>query len=91
MLPGLIEESDTCLAIEHPKPQRGSKHHLVLFPKADIKNIAEVAEIDSPYVFGCFALVRRIKERFEIKNYKVETNGPERQHLSYLHFHLISY
>lgn len=81
-------ESDTCVAVKHPKP--AAKFHYVLFPKHDVKNIASLTDDDQQFVMGCFALVRRLVERDQLKNYYVSTNGPGLQEIAYLHFHLIA-
>jgi len=60
----------------------------VLFPKHDVKNIATLTSEDMPYVAGCFAMVRELVERDKLDTYVVSTNGPGRQDIAYLHFHL---
>lgn len=86
-IPGVVLESDTCLAVRYPKPEE--KVHYVLFPKHDIKNITNLSPGDSQYVMGCFALARELVEREEIKAYRICSNGPDYQDIAYLHFHLI--
>lgn len=88
LIPSVVLESDTCLAIRHPRPH--ARVHYVLFPKHDTKNIATLESVDSPYVLGCFAMVRKLVEREKIKAYRLYTNGPEFQEVGYLHFHLIA-
>jgi diadenosine tetraphosphate (Ap4A) HIT family hydrolase len=89
IIPGVVLESDTCLAIRNPKPE--ARIHYVLFPKHDIRNITTLTPADSPYVLGCFALARELVSRDNLKAYRLYTNGPEIQEIAYLHFHLISY
>jgi diadenosine tetraphosphate (Ap4A) HIT family hydrolase len=88
LIPGVVLESDTCLSIRYPKPQ--ARLHYVLFPKHDAKNIATLAPEDVPYVVGCFAMARELIERDRLQTYVVLTNGPGRQEIAYLHFHLIA-
>ena len=87
-LPRVELESDKCIAIAHPTPE--TRIHLVLFPKRDIKNIGTLSVGDAPYVLDCFAMVREIAKRTQIKNYRLLTNGPARQHVAYLHFHFMA-
>jgi diadenosine tetraphosphate (Ap4A) HIT family hydrolase len=88
LIPDVILESDTCLAIRHPKPL--SRIHYVLFPKHDTKNITTLTPADSPYVLGCFALARDLVLRDKLQAYRFYTNGPKLQEIAYLHFHLIA-
>jgi len=87
-IPGVVLESDTCLAIRNPKPE--AKIHYVLFPKHDTKNITTLTPADSPYVLGCFALARELVSRNHLQAYRLYTNGPEYQEIAYLHFHLVA-
>jgi hypothetical protein len=86
LVPGLVLDSDTCLSIKYPRPS--SRVHYVLFPKHDIRNIASLSADDVPYVLGCFAMVRELVARDGLQDYVVYTNGPGRQEIDYLHFHL---
>jgi histidine triad (HIT) family protein len=86
LVPGVVLESDTCLSIRYPKPK--ARIHYVLFPKRDVKNIAMLTPEDIPYVVGCFAMVRELVLRDNLKTYEVHTNGPGKQEIAYLHFHL---
>ena len=88
VIPQVVLESDTCIAVRHPMPQ--ARVHLVLFPKRDVKNIATLTPEDTPYVLGCFALVRQLVEQNHVTDYRLLTNGPARQDITYLHFHLIA-
>ena len=90
-LPALIPsvgESSECIAIRHPKPE--GRHHLVFFPKRDVRNILELQAEDAPFVLGCFALARELAAREGVLNYRLYTNGPALQHVTYLHFHLVA-
>ena len=89
LVPGVVLESDTCLAIRHPKPE--ARVHYVLFPKHDTRNITTLTPEDSPYVLGCFAMARDLIVRDKLKAYRLQTNGPALQDIAYLHFHLISH
>jgi hypothetical protein len=88
LIPGVVLESDTCLSIHYPRPE--GRVHYVLFPKHDVRDIAHLTPDDMPYVAGCFAMVRELVERDRLRDYVVHTNGPERQEIAYLHFHLVA-
>ena len=64
--------------------------HIVLFPKRDVRNVLEIQPEDGPFVLGCFALARELVKRSDIANYRIYTNGPALQHVTYLHFHLVA-
>jgi hypothetical protein len=85
-LPKLVRETDRCVAIAHPSPQ--APVHFVLFPKRDIKHIADISTEDGSYVLGCFDLVRALVNDQHIRNYRLATNGPDLQLVTYLHWHL---
>jgi len=86
MLPNVVLESDTCTAFQYPRSQ--AKTHYVLFPKHDVKNIAELTEEDVPYLFGCLAMVHKLVLQDKMEAYSLHTNGPAIQKIAYLHFHL---
>ena len=88
LVPIVELESEYCVAIRHPRPL--AKVHYVLFPKRDIKNIASLTSEDGPYVLGCFALVKQLAERAQVQTYRLFTNGPALQDVTYLHFHFIA-
>jgi HIT domain len=87
-VPGVVAESDTCLAIRHPKPD--ARIHYVLFPKHDTRNITTLTADDSHFVLGCFALARQLVAQDKLKAYRLRTNGPALQEIAYLHFHLVA-
>lgn len=64
--------------------------HFVLFPKRDSKNILELTLEDQPFVIACFALARELVREGNVHNWRLVTNGPALQHVTYLHFHLIA-
>jgi hypothetical protein len=88
IVPGVVLESDTCVAIRHPVPQ--ARVHYVLFPKHDTRNITTLTAADTPYVLGCFALARELVQQDHLRAYRLQTNGPQRQEIAYLHFHLLA-
>jgi diadenosine tetraphosphate (Ap4A) HIT family hydrolase len=88
IIPGVVLESDTCLAIRNPRPE--ARIHYILFPKHDIRSVTTLTSDDSTYVFGCFALASELASRDNLKGYRLYTNGLKQQEIAYLHFHLIS-
>ena len=87
-LPLVQKETDKCLAIRHPVPE--ARVHFVVFPKKDVKSIADVSVDDGSYVLDCVAVIRALVTENGLRNYRVVTNGPGFQGVTYLHFHLIA-
>ena len=87
-LPLVQKETDKCLAIRHPLPE--GRVHFVVFPKKDVKSIADVSVDDGNYVFDCIGVIRALVTENGLRNYRVVTNGPGFQGVTYLHFHLIA-
>jgi histidine triad (HIT) family protein len=87
-LPLVVGETERCLAIEHPF--RKARLHLVVLPKKDVRDIADISIDDHPHVLDCLALIRRLVVEHGLRDYRVETNGAGLQHVGYLHFHLVS-
>jgi diadenosine tetraphosphate (Ap4A) HIT family hydrolase len=87
-LPFVVKETERCLAIKHPF--RKMRFHFVVFPKKDIKSIADISVDDQQHVLDCLAVIRALVSENGLQSYRVETNGPGLQHVTYLHFHLVS-
>ncbi len=87
-IPLVAKETDRCVAIEHPF--HTAKFHFVVFPKKDIKDIAHISVDDQQYVLDCLAVVRALVVENDLRTYRLQTNGPGLQDVTYLHFHLIS-
>lgn len=87
-LPKKIFESDKIVVIEHPFPQ--AKLHYVILPKKDIKNIADVSDDDQVYVLEMLKYIGQVVREKNLIHYKVISNGPGEQLVSYLHFHLLA-
>jgi diadenosine tetraphosphate (Ap4A) HIT family hydrolase len=88
LIPLVVKETDRCIAIRHPIPS--ARIHYVVFPKKDVKDIADVAIEDQPYVLDCLAVIRALVREQRLRTYRVITNGSGFQHVTYLHFHLVS-
>jgi diadenosine tetraphosphate (Ap4A) HIT family hydrolase len=87
-LPSVLAETEACVAVQHPRPE--GRLHAVLLPKRDVRNVLEITAADQPFVFGCLALGRKLAEDAAARNWRLVTNGPHLQHVTYLHFHLIA-
>ncbi len=87
LIPLVVRETDRCIAIRHPTDKAGP--HFVAFPKRDIRNLTSLTADDEPYVMDCFAVLRSIVDEQRMGRYRVYTNGPDTQKITYLHFHLV--
>jgi len=87
VLPNVLAETDRCVAIQHPWAQK--RFHWVLFPKRDIRDIADLTAEDAPYVLDCLNVMRTLLQREHITRYRMYTNGPEWQDVRYLHLHVV--
>ena len=88
LLPSVIFETDKTIVLKHPHPL--SRIHYIIVPKKDIKNIGEASEADSPYLTDAYFVARSIIEKEGLSNYRLLTNGPGFQDVTYLHFHLVA-
>ena len=88
LIPGVILETDMTLVVRHPLSE--DRIHYVAIPKKDIKNLADLADGDVKYLSDIFAVLQDLIRRDRLTNYQVTANGPERQDVAYLHFHLIA-
>jgi hypothetical protein len=86
-IPGLLMEDDQCLAIKHPSSPEA--FHFVLFTKRDIRNIGEISAEDAPALLGCVAMIGELTRTLGVTRYRVYTNGPDRQEITHLHFHIV--
>ena len=85
-LPNVIVETDKTIVFEHPRPKH--KIHYMFVPKKDIKNIGELTDDDNEYLIDLFATIVVTINKLGIKKYSLWTNGPGKQDVAYLHFHL---
>jgi histidine triad (HIT) family protein len=88
LVPSPIFESDKSIVIKHPFPEK--RVHYVIIPKRDIKNVADLTHADGAYLIDIFAIIQKLVREEHLRKYEVITNGPGKQSVSYLHFHLIS-
>lgn len=91
LIPNIVKETDRCAAMRMPFAAQDHKHfHYVIFPKKDIKDIADIALEDQPYIWDCIGVMRSLIVEQGLRNYRVTTNGPGFQDVGYLHFHIVS-
>ncbi|MBX4187535.1 MAG: HIT domain-containing protein [Candidatus Doudnabacteria bacterium] len=85
-IPDVVYETDKNIVIKHPNPS--APIHYVIIPKKDIRSIEDITIEDQEYIMDSFAVVRELVKRDGLEDYRVMTNGPGYQEVSYLHFHL---
>ena len=88
LIPSVVAETERTIVVEHPAPQ--SRTHYLVFPKRDIKNIGDLSTSDEEYVVDAFKVMSEIVREKNLSNYRVVTNGPGYQAVTYLHFHLMA-
>jgi len=87
LLPDVVFETDKTVVIRNPLVLSGVDY--VILPKTDIKNIGELSDQDAPYLVDAYRVARHLIEEKKLSNYRFYTNGPDRQDITYLHFHLV--
>lgn len=87
LMPDVVGRSRHCVGISSPQPD--ARIDLVFFPTRDMRNLLDVTPADAPQLMECFALMRKVADERNITDWQVVTNGPGRQKVAYLHFHLI--
>ena len=85
-LPKIIKETDKTILIEHPNP--ASPLHYVAIPKKDIRNASLLSPDDQSYIDDAYALMGEVIREKNLIHWRIITNGPGYQSVSYLHFHL---
>jgi histidine triad (HIT) family protein len=88
LIPRIVKETDKSIALENPFPQ--AKIHYLIIPKKDIKDISQLSDIDKAYLDDAYALMIDIIREKHLTQYRIITNGPGYQDVTYLHFHLIA-
>jgi diadenosine tetraphosphate (Ap4A) HIT family hydrolase len=85
--PLVVLETDKTFAISVSRSKTTA--HYVLVPKKDIHDIGKISIEDESYLTDVFLTARQLVEKEGLHNYRIYTNGPGLQSVSYLHFHLI--
>ena len=88
LVPYAVFETDKTVVVRDPYDKIHRFHYLII-PKKDIRNIGEISEADSEYLLDVFLVARRIIEEEKLSEYRLLTNGPGYQDVTYLHFHLM--
>ena len=86
LAPSVVKETDKTIVINHPSPQ--ARLHYLVIPKKDLKNIAELSDADGEYLLDALKVAGAIIRENNLTNYRLTTNGPGYQGVTYLHFHL---
>src|SRR5688500_16605746 len=86
LIPSAVLETDKTLVVRHPFPK--SRVHYVAIPKKDIKDLGDLSAGDEEYLADIFAVLQELVRREGLTRYQVITNGPEKQDVAYIHFHL---
>lgn len=88
-LPSIIYETNKTLVFDMQYPYPPDKIHYVVVPKRDIKDLASANKEDLEYLQDSFAVISNIVKEKNYQKYRVITNGPGYQEVTYLHFHLV--
>lgn len=88
LAPSVVKETDKTIVIQHPSPQ--ARIHYLVIPKKDIKDIAGVSDADADYLMDAIKVTGEIIREKNLINYRLITNGPGYQGVTYLHFHLMA-
>jgi len=88
VLPNVLLETDKTIVFKHPRSKL--RIHYLFVPKKDIKNIGELTDEDKEYIIDLYSTVVTVINRQGINNYRLLTNGPGKQDVTYLHFHLMA-
>lgn len=86
LVPSVMKETDRTIVINHPSPQ--ARLHYLVIPKKDLKSIAEFSDEDGEFLLDALKVAGVIIRENNLTNYRLTTNGPGYQGVTYLHFHL---
>lgn len=88
VLPFVVTETDLSVVIKNPFPT--ARIHYVIVPKKDIKDLTTIRDEDYIYVDDAMRIIRTLVNEEHLRSYRVFSNGPGLQDVTYLHFHLVS-
>jgi len=88
LMPFVVKETDKTVAIDSPVHE--APIHYVIIPKKDIKDAGDISESDKEYLADAYAVIGQIIREENLTKYKIYTNGPYYQTVTYLHFHLLA-
>jgi len=87
-LPDVLMTTRYSVAFESPWPE--ARTHIVIVPRRDIKDLADLRKGDEPYLVDAVAVAGRLARMRGLKHWQFFTRGPGEQTVRYLHFHLVS-
>lgn len=88
LMPFIVKETDKTVVIDSPIHE--TPIHYVIIPKKDIKDAGDISETDKEYLIDAYAVIGEIIREKNLRQYKIYTNGPYYQTVTYLHFHLLA-
>ena len=88
LIPGIIFETDKTIVFKRPRPRY--RIHYIFLPKKNIKNIGELTGEDNESIIDLLSTIVTVINKLETKKYRLWTNGPGKQDVPYLHFHLVA-
>ena len=86
----VISETDSLICFNHPQP--AYPIHILLVPKAVIRDLTQLGSEENAFIEDVFTTVRGLVETMNLqeKGYRLVVNGGTYQEFPQLHFHLIS-
>lgn len=88
LLPSVVKETDKIIVLDD-SDSPAAIHYLII-PKKDIKNVADLSDADSAYLVDAYKVAGELIREKNLTNYRLITNGPGHQTVTYLHFHLMT-
>ena len=85
-----LQETDTLIAISHPRPSHTL--HILIVPKLKYKTIFDIPPNECEFKKDLFETVKSLIREFSLEDgaYRLILNGGDYQEVDHLHFHLIS-
>jgi histidine triad (HIT) family protein len=85
-----LRETDTLMAIFHPRPSH--KLHILIVPKLKYDTIFDIPPNENEFTNDLFETVKSLIREFSLEDgaYRLILNGGDYQEVDHLHFHLIS-
>lgn len=86
----VISETGSLICFEHPRPEYPI--HILLIPKAEIRDLTQLDSEENTFIQDVFTTVRGLVETMNLQEqgYRLVVNGGKYQEFPQLHFHLIS-
>ena len=87
-LPDVLMTTKYSVAFVSPWPE--ARTHIVIVPRRDIKDLADLRKGDEAYLVDAMAVAGRLARLRGLRRWQFVTRGPDEQAVRYLHFHLLS-